>query len=97
MRPGPELLVADNGPAFKSEVFTNTCLDLGVTIMRTIAGLPAMRGTVERMFGTTSLDLMPRLDGRTFSNPPGTRRLQVGRSRVPRRRRFRLDSGSLGR
>lgn len=66
----PELLVADNGPAFKSEMFTNTCLELGTSVMRTIAGLPGMRGTVERMFGTVSLDLMPRLIGRTFSNPP---------------------------
>jgi putative transposase len=65
----PEVLVTDNGPAFKSEIFTNCCLDLRVTILRTIAGVPGMRGTVERMFHTAGLDLMPRLKGRTFSNP----------------------------
>ena len=64
----PETLVADNGAAFKAKVFTKTCLDLGVDVMRTIAGLPSMRGTIERVFGTASMDLMPRLKGRTFGN-----------------------------
>lgn len=65
----PELLAADNGPAFKSELCTSTCIDLGVSVTRTIAGAPGMRGTVERIFHTAGLDLMPRLRGRTFSNP----------------------------
>ncbi|MGI3213427.1 Mu transposase C-terminal domain-containing protein [Roseovarius tibetensis] len=65
----PETLVADNGAAFKSEIFTNTCLDLQVAVLRTIAGVPGMRGTIERVFRTAGLDLMPRLKGRTFSNP----------------------------
>jgi putative transposase len=64
----PETLVADNGPAFKAEVFTHSCLDLGVNVTRTIAGLPGMRGTIERVFHTASMDLMPRLKGRTFGN-----------------------------
>jgi len=65
----PELLVTDNGPAFKAEVFTNCCLDLRIAALRTHAGVPGMRGTGERIFGTVSTDLMPRLMGRTFSNP----------------------------
>ena len=65
----PEQIVSDNGPAFKSELFTSTCLDLGMSVLRTIGGIPGMRGTVERMFLTAGLDLMPRLRGRTFSNP----------------------------
>lgn len=64
----PERLVTDNGPAFKSEMFTNCCLDLRVEALRTHAGVPGMRGTGERIFGTMSTDLMPRLVGRTFSN-----------------------------
>jgi putative transposase len=64
----PELMVTDNGPAFKSEAFTNCCLDLRVATLRTHAGVPGMRGTGERIFGTLSTDLMPRLVGRTFSN-----------------------------
>ena len=65
----PETLVADNGSAFKSEIFSNCCLDLQIAILRTIAGIPGMRGTIERVFETAGLDLMPRLKGRTFSNP----------------------------
>ncbi|QCO57856.1 hypothetical protein EOK75_19590 (plasmid) [Pseudorhodobacter turbinis] len=62
------ITVTDNGPAFKSEAFTNCCLDLRVATLRTHAGVPGMRGTGERIFGTLSTDLMPRLVGRTFSN-----------------------------
>ncbi len=64
----PELLVADNGPAFKSVRFTDACNDLGVTLERTIAGAPSMRGTVERLFQTCATGLLPRLSGRTFSD-----------------------------
>ncbi|SIS16122.1 putative transposase, partial [Roseovarius nanhaiticus] len=64
----PEVLVTDNGPAFKAEAFTNCCLDLRIQTLRTHAGVPGMRGTGERIFGTFSTDLMPRLSGRTFSN-----------------------------
>jgi len=65
----PETLVTDNGAAYKSELFTTCCLDLQVASLRTIAGMPGMRGTIERAFLTAALDLMPRLKGRTFSNP----------------------------
>ena len=64
----PEMLVADNGPAFKSLAFTDACNDLGVTLKRTIAGAPAMRGTIERFFRTYSSGLLERLPGRTFSD-----------------------------
>ncbi|MEI4263341.1 Mu transposase C-terminal domain-containing protein [Roseovarius sp. D0-M9] len=64
----PEVLATDNGPAFKSQAFTDSCLDLGITALRTHAGVPGMRGTGERIFGTFATDLMPRLKGRTFSN-----------------------------
>lgn len=64
----PETLVTDNGSAFKSLPFTSACTDLGITAIQTIAGMPSMRGIGERVFGTVSINLMPRLSGRTFSN-----------------------------
>ena len=64
----PELLVADNGPAFMSIGFTDACNDLGIPLERTIAGAPSMRGTIERVFRTFGSGLLPRLAGRTFSN-----------------------------
>ncbi|ULB09185.1 DDE-type integrase/transposase/recombinase [Cereibacter azotoformans] len=64
----PELLATDNGPSFKSTVFTDVCSDLGITHQRTIAGMPTMRGTVERLFRTCGTGLLPRLNGRTFSD-----------------------------
>lgn len=64
----PETLVTDNGAAFKSLMFTSACTDLGITAVQTITGMPSMRGIGERIFGTVSLNLMPRLSGRTFSS-----------------------------
>lgn len=65
----PEVLATDNGPGFKSRIFQNACLDLQMVFLRTIGGIPGMRGTIERLFYTATLGLMPRLVGRTFSNP----------------------------
>jgi len=64
----PETLVTDNGSAFKALNFSTACSDLGITHERSIAGLPSMRGTVERLFRTASMGLLPRLNGRTFSS-----------------------------
>ncbi|MCE6950296.1 DDE-type integrase/transposase/recombinase [Cereibacter sphaeroides] len=64
----PEVLATDNGPSFKSTVFTDACNDLAITIERTIAGAPTMRGTMERVFRTCGTGLLPRLNGRTFSD-----------------------------
>lgn len=64
----PELLVTDNGAGFKSIRFTDACNDLGFTFERTLAGQPAMRARIERMFRTCAMMLLPRLKGRTFSN-----------------------------
>jgi putative transposase len=64
----PELLAADNGGAFKAGAFTDACNDLGTTLERTIAGTPSMRGTIERLFRTCAISLLPRLSGRTFSS-----------------------------
>lgn len=64
----PELLAVDNGSAFKSDIFTSTCADLGITKQQTIAGEPSMRGRIERVFHTLIMSLLPRLSGRTFGD-----------------------------
>ncbi|SIO39365.1 putative transposase [Rhodovulum sp. ES.010] len=64
----PELLVSDNGAAFKSTAFTDTCATLDITLERTIAGLPGMRGHIERVFQTAATRLLPMLNGRTFGD-----------------------------
>ncbi len=51
----PESLVTDNG-CFKSKVFTDCCAELGITLERTMAGHPAMRG---RVTGSTSPMWLP--------------------------------------
>lgn len=63
-----ETLVTDNGPGYKAQEFTNTCLDFGITHLRTIAETPSMRGIGERIFRTASAGLCSRLHGRTFSS-----------------------------
>lgn len=65
----PEKLFVDNGSAFKSVVFTMACAALGTAKVQTIAGSASMRGHIESLFATTSIGLMQRLSGRTFSNP----------------------------
>lgn len=64
----PETLVTDNGPAFKSLLFTSACTDLGITALQAWAGMPSMRGMGERIFETLSTTLVSTLPGRTFSN-----------------------------
>ncbi|MGR3506315.1 MAG: Mu transposase C-terminal domain-containing protein [Paracoccaceae bacterium] len=64
----PERLFVDNGSAFKAGDFTNACIDLGVDKVQTIAGAPAMRGKIERVFRTLGVTLLPRLSGRTFGS-----------------------------
>lgn len=64
----PELLVTDCGSAFKSHEFRTACSDLGIRVERAIAGLPQLRGRIERLFRTMSINLLPLLTGRTFSN-----------------------------
>ena len=63
----PELLVTDCGSAFKSYEFRAACSDLGIRAERAIAGLPQLRGRIERLFRTMGINLLPFLTGRTFS------------------------------
>lgn len=64
----PELVVMDCGRAFKSHAFHAAMHDLGVRAEHAIAGMPQLRARIERLFGTISINLLPRLSGRTFSN-----------------------------
>lgn len=64
----PDLLVTDNGSAFKNHRFIGATHAISLNAMRAVAGLPQLRGTIERMFGTMSVGLVSRLSGRTFSD-----------------------------
>ena len=64
----PETLYVDNGSAFKSALFTSTCIDLGITKVQTHAGAPSMRAQIEGVFHTLGVTLLPRLSGRTFGD-----------------------------
>ena len=68
MRGTPELIVTDCGSEYVSYDARVVARDLGVPIEHAPAGLPQMRGRIERVFRTISVNLMARLTGRTFSN-----------------------------
>ncbi|MGN7871700.1 hypothetical protein [Paracoccus sp. 22332] len=50
-----ELLVTDAGAAFKATDLRTACADLGIRKEIAIAGLPHLRGCIERMFRTLNL------------------------------------------
>jgi putative transposase len=64
----PEHLVTDCGADFTSKRFIGALQDLKITGERAIAGMPHLRGSIERVFRTFGTKLLPRLTGRTFSN-----------------------------
>jgi len=64
----PELIVTDSGSNFRSKAFRAAVLDLGSSIMIAPAGLPQMRGPVERSFRTDSQFLYSQVPGYSFSN-----------------------------
>lgn len=61
-------VAVDNGPAFVSTEFRAALSDLGIDYSVLPAGIPKLRGRVERVFRTIATLLMPHLTGRTFSN-----------------------------
>lgn len=61
-------IVTDQGAAFISGDFKTAVTDLGTSIEHAPAGLAEMRATIERVFRTYSIELMPWFTGRTFSN-----------------------------
>lgn len=62
-------VAVDNGPAFVNVEFKAALADLGIDYSVLPAGIPKLRGRVERVFGSLATLLMPYLTGRTFSNP----------------------------
>ncbi|MFG6545163.1 hypothetical protein ACGYLM_12180 [Sulfitobacter sp. 1A10445] len=64
----PDLLVTDNGSAFANYRFIAAATFASLDLMRAPAGLPQLRGTIERALETTSTNLVGRLSGRTFSD-----------------------------
>lgn len=64
----PEEIVTDCGKPFVSFDTRAAAHDLGVDFTHAPAGLPEMRGRIERLFRTMGSSLLPRLSGRTFSN-----------------------------
>ena len=64
----PEHIVTDGGPGYIGDRFEAMLTDLGVTFERAPGALPAMRGIIERLFGTLAQKLLPELSGRTFGD-----------------------------
>jgi putative transposase len=69
----PELMVADHDPAFMAIDFTDACNDIGITLERTISGVPAMQGTIERFFRTCATNLASWFSERNSSDVCGDR------------------------
>jgi putative transposase len=64
----PELIVTDSGANFRSKKFRAAVLDLGSSIMIAPAGLPQMRGMVERSFRTDTDRFYSKFPGRAFKD-----------------------------
>jgi transposase InsO family protein len=62
-------IVTDQGSAFTSYEFRTAVTDLGSTYEAPPAGIPKLRGKIERIFGTFGGKLAQHLTGRTFQNP----------------------------
>ena len=62
-------VAVDNGPAFVNTELKAALSDLGIDYSVLPAGIPKLRGHVERIFRSLVTMLMPYLTGRTFSNP----------------------------
>ncbi|TRD15526.1 Mu transposase C-terminal domain-containing protein [Palleronia caenipelagi] len=66
---GLGLVSADLGPAFVDETFQVSLLALGGMIASPPGDKPWLRPKIERVFRTFGTQIMPKLAGRTFSNP----------------------------
>ena len=62
-------VVVDNGAAFVNPDFKAALSDLGIGYEVLPAGVPKLRGRIERIFRTFGTMLMPFLTARTFGNP----------------------------
>lgn len=64
----PESIVTDSGSSFISEAFHLAVIGLGSAHDVPPAGMPHLRGTIERLFRTLSLQLVREFTGQTFEN-----------------------------
>jgi putative transposase len=62
-------VVVDNGPSFVNAEFKAALSDLRIDYSVLPAGIPKLRGRIERVFLSLITLLMPHLTGRLFSNP----------------------------
>lgn len=62
-------VAVDNGGSFVSSEFKAALADLGIGYSVMPAGVPKLRGRIERMMRTFAQNMMPFMTGRTFSNP----------------------------
>ncbi|UWR62625.1 Mu transposase C-terminal domain-containing protein [Phaeobacter inhibens] len=62
-------VAVDNGGSFVNADFKAALTDLGIAYEVLPAGVPKLRGRIERVFRTFGTLLMQFLTGRTFSNP----------------------------
>jgi putative transposase len=65
---GVSEILADNGAEFISPAFQMAVTDLGWTMTNTVAAMPELRGSIERLFRTVGSKLLAHLPGRAFSN-----------------------------
>lgn len=63
-----ETICTDTGSAYVSHEFRAACAELQIEIMFPPAGMPQMRGRIERLFSTFHQQLVARFHGRTFEN-----------------------------
>ena len=64
----PAALYGDLGSDFTSDHMAQVCADVKVQLIHSTPGKPRGRGTVERLFGTITTELLPTLPGHI---PPG--------------------------
>ena len=64
----PAALYGDHGSDFTSDHMAQVCADVKVQLIHSTPGKPRGRGTVERLFGTITTELLPTLPGHI---PPG--------------------------
>ena len=59
----PEVLYSDHGSDFTSHHLEQVSADLRIQLINSTAGVPQGRGKIERLFGTITTELLPRLPG----------------------------------
>ncbi|MFD9666585.1 Mu transposase C-terminal domain-containing protein [Rhodococcus sp. NPDC059968] len=59
----PDVLYSDHGADFTSAHLDQVCADTRIRLVHSTPGVPQGRGKVERLFGTVTTELLPRLPG----------------------------------